>query len=300
MIVTVTLNPAIDKHLIVDKLYFDKTNIVKDKRVTYGGKGINVSNYLSLLKQENVATGFMFSNDEDKFNQALSSGYTKCDFLTVEGSTRENIKIDHNGKLLEINDNNVVTSSDQRRFIKHFLKYCQKDNLIVFSGSLPFGVSDDLYCLLAKKAKDSGCIVLLDSSKQALKYAYEYCDIVKPNKEEFCYLFNLNDDVDLIKYAQKLNDKRLIVISLGSEGSLFIKDGDVYKVEPLNVDVCSTVGAGDGMVASLAYAIENKLELNEMMILASSLSSLVITKDYQIDFLNKLEILKKQVKIIRI
>ena len=300
MIVTITLNPAIDKHIMVEELYYDKTNIVKDKRVVYGGKGINVSSYLSVLKQENIASGFMFSYDEKSFISNISNDYTICDFLSVSGHTRENIKIDHKGKLLEFNDNNVVSCDDQQRFIEHFSKYCQKGNIIVLSGSLPKGVSENLYYTLAKMAKDHGCYVILDSSKQPLKYAYEYADVLKPNKEEFCYLFDLDDDTDLIKYASSLNDKRLIVISLGSEGSLFIKDNVIYKVDPLNVEVSTTVGAGDAMVAALAYGLENKLELLDIVTLASALSSLIITEDYKDNFEFKLETLKKQVQITKI
>ncbi len=300
MIVTITLNPAIDKHIIVNDLYYDKTNIIKDKKIIYGGKGINVSSFLSLLKQENISSGFMFSYDEKSFISKSNNEYTNCDFLTVSGHTRENIKIDHNGRLLEFNDNNVVSHEDQERFIEHFFKYCQKDNIIVLSGSLPKGVSEDLYHTLAKMAKENGCCVMLDTSKQALKCGYEYADVLKPNKEEFCYMFDLDDDTDLIEYVSKLNDKRLIVISLGKEGSLFIKDNEIYKVDPLNVEVSTTVGAGDAMVASLAYGLENKLGLVDIMTLASALSSLVITEDYINDFDSKLEVLKKQVQITKI
>ena len=115
MIVTITLNPAIDYHVYVADLKRDKTNVMAKKEICCGGKGINVNKALSLLKENSVATGFLFSNDSSLFENELNDKYIVSDFVTIEGSTRTNIKInDQNGNLIEINENNQV----EKDFIK--------------------------------------------------------------------------------------------------------------------------------------------------------------------------------------
>lgn len=293
MIITVTLNPAVDKYIFLDDLSLDKTNKIIAKKSVYGGKGINVSNFLGLLKQENIATGFVFSDDEKMFDEHLSI-YTTDEFLHINGKTRENLKINFQGKLLEINDNNYVNAYYWQSFLKDFEKYLKKGNIIVLSGSLPVGISDDSYAYLAKKAKENGCFVILDSSGYALKNAYPYVDMVKPNKEEYCFLKGI--EYDNISIEEMTSDI-LTVISLGKEGSLLIYEHEKYKIAPLNVDIYSTVGAGDSMVAAFAYGLQNKMPIMETMKLASALSSLVITENYMIDFEKKLKNLMKQAKV---
>lgn len=293
MIITVTLNPAVDKYIFLDDLYLDKTNKIISKMSIYGGKGINVSNYLGLLKQDNVATGFVFADDEKMLEGHLSE-YTTDDFLYINGKTRENLKINYQGKLLEVNDNNHINENHWQLFLKKYEKYLKRGNIIVLSGSLPIGISDDSYAYLAKIAKENGCFVILDSSGKALKNAYSYVDMIKPNKEEYCFLKGIEYD-DISKY--KITSDILTVISLGKEGSLLICEHEIYKIAPLNVKVYSTVGAGDSMVAAFAYGLQNKMPIMETMKLASALSSLVITEDYRNDFEQKLSDLMRQAKV---
>ncbi|MDO4378712.1 MAG: 1-phosphofructokinase family hexose kinase [Erysipelotrichia bacterium] len=298
MIITVTLNPAVDRYLFLDELSWDKTNVVRDKKVICGGKGINVSYYLSLLKQKNIASGFLFVDDEKIFKQQINNSYTEVDFLTVKGKTRENLKINSQNQLLEINDNNFVTNDDRLNFLCYYEKYCRKGNIIVLSGSLPDGCDRSDYTKLIKKAKENDCTVILDTSKNALLNSWQYADVIKPNKEEFFELTGIEwNKMSKEKMKNYFFDKYLTVVSLGEEGSLFIKGDTVYKVEPLPVQVCSPVSAGDSMVAAIAYGLHNKMSLQEMIKLAAALSSLVISKDYLIDFENKLVNLMKQVAV---
>ncbi len=298
MIITVTLNPAVDRYLFLDKLSLDKTNIVRGKKVVCGGKGINVSYYLSLLKQKNIASGFLFADDEKNFKQQICNSYTKVDFLTVEGKTRENLKINCHSQLLEINDNNFVTNEDRSNFLCRYEKYCQKGNIIVLSGSLPDGCDQNDYSRLIKKAKENDCTVILDTSKKALLNSWRYADIIKPNKEEFFGLTGIEwNKMTKEKMKNYFFSKYLTVVSLGEEGSLFIKGNAVYKVEPLPIQVYSPVSAGDGMVAAMAYGLHNRMSLGETIKLSAALSSLVISKDYLTDFEQKLANLMKQVTV---
>ena len=113
MIITVTLNPAIDYHIYVSNLSSDKTNVMDKEEICCGEKGINVNNALALLKEKSVTTGFLFSNDVTLFEQQLNNEHIVNDFLIVEDSTRTNIKINQqDGSLIEINENNKVKELD--------------------------------------------------------------------------------------------------------------------------------------------------------------------------------------------
>ncbi len=303
MIVTVTLNPAIDYHVYVAELKKDKTNVMVKKEICCGGKGINVNKTLALLKEKSVATGFLFSSDVSLFTKELNDKYITSDFVVIKGSTRTNIKInEHNGSLIEINENNEVKESDFDSLMRKIDKYLFKDNIIVISGSLPQGISEDSYLKLCLKAKENGCKVILDSSKNPLMLAYRCSDVIKPNKEEFIYLTALDFDCSLQSMVAELRkfDNELVVLSLGKQGAIYKYKDEIYKVKPLDLQIKSTVGAGDAMVAAISYGLNNRREIEEIIKYSSALSSLMIT-DYDKDnFLKQLEEMKNKIEIERL
>ncbi|MDI9540819.1 MAG: 1-phosphofructokinase family hexose kinase [Bacillota bacterium] len=303
MIVTITLNPAIDYHVYVADLKRDKTNVMAKKEICCGGKGINVNKALSLLKENSVATGFLFSNDSSLFENELNDKYIVSDFVTIEGSTRTNIKInDQNGNLIEINENNQVEKKDFIKLMKKIDKYLIKDNIIVISGSLPKGLSEDSYLKLCLKAKEKGCQVILDSSKKSLALAYEYCDVIKPNKEEFVSITDLEFDCsteDIIDKLKEFNNE-IVAVSLGEQGAIYKYKKDIYKVKPLALKIKSTVGAGDAMVAGISYGIKNKKNIEDIIRYSSALASLIITDFDRDSFECKLEKLKTELEIERL
>ncbi|MGI6607846.1 MAG: 1-phosphofructokinase family hexose kinase [Erysipelotrichaceae bacterium] len=303
MIITVTLNPAIDYYVYVTNLSSSKTNIIEKKEIRCGGKGINVNKTLSFLKEKSVATGFLFSNDVVLFEKELNNEYIIGDFVIVEGSTRTNIKINQqDGSLIEINENNKVKETDFFRLLSRLEKYLIKENIIVISGSLPEGLSKDTYLKLCLRAKEKGCKVIFDSSKKPMMLAYRYCDVIKPNKEEFLYLTGLDDECSMQNVVDKLRefDNEIAVVSLAEQGAIYKYKNDIYKVNPLNMKVKSTVGAGDAMVAGLSYGLKNRKDFEEIIRYASALSSLLITDFDQNNFENELETFKKMIEIERI
>ncbi|HPW53291.1 MAG TPA: 1-phosphofructokinase family hexose kinase [Erysipelotrichaceae bacterium] len=303
MIVTVTLNPAIDYHIYVATLSRDKTNVMEKKEICCGGKGINVSRTLALLKEKSVATGFLFSNDAALFEKQLNDKYISSDFVIVEGSTRTNIKINQqNGSLIEINENNIVKEADFDKLIRKIDQYLIKDNIIILSGSLPQGLNEDSYLRLCLKAKERGCRIILDSSKKPLKLAYKNCDVIKPNKEEFLYLTELDSDSSLKSIARKIKDLNndIVAVSLGNLGAIYKYKDEMYLARALNLEIKSTVGAGDAMVAALSYGLKNKKEFLDIVKDASAISALMITDFPEDNFAAELEELKSRIKIERL
>lgn len=303
MIVTVTLNPAIDYHIYVANIKKDKTNVMDKKEICCGGKGINVSKALSLLKENSVATGFLFSNDVFLFEKELNNKYITSDFVIIEGSTRTNIKINQqDGSLIEINDNNQVTEKDFISLMDKLDKYLVKDNILVISGSLPKGLGEDSYLKICLKAKEKGCRVILDSSKKPLSLAYKHCNVIKPNKEEFASLTNLKFDCtkqNIIDKLRKFNNE-MVIVSLGNQGAIYKYKDDIYQVKPLSLKIKSTVGAGDAIVAGLSYGLKNNKEIEDIIRYSSALSSLMITDFDKEDFEKELGIMKNKIEIERL
>lgn len=303
MIVTVTLNPAIDYHIYVANIKKDKTNVMDKKEICCGGKGINVSKALSLLKENSVATGFLFSNDVFLFEKELNNKYITSDFVIIEGSTRTNIKINQqDGSLIEINDNNQVTEKDFISLMDKLDKYLVKDNILVISGSLPKGLGEDSYLKICLKAEEKGCRVILDSSKKPLSLAYKHCNVIKPNKEEFASLTNLKFDCtkqNIIDKLRKFNNE-MVIVSLGNQGAIYKYKDDIYQVKPLSLKIKSTVGAGDAIVAGLSYGLKNNKEIEDIIRYSSALSSLMITDFDKEDFEKELGIMKNKIEIERL
>ena len=266
MIITITCNPAIDKTVFNNDISFD-----------VGGKGINVSKVLNVLNTKSLLTGFLGKENKDIVLDDLYRYET--DFVLVDGKTRTNTKTIIRHELIEDNEDGPFIDVKYLKELKDKVsKY--SNNIVVISGSTPPNVTDTYYQELVSILKQNNNYVILDASKNQLRNAIKAKpNILKPNKDEVCELFNIEYDEELViqKCKELINDGiEIIVVSLGRDGSLFINSDSVYKVKPIDVEFRSPVGAGDAMVAGLAYSIENKLPYEEMIRLSTSLASCAV------------------------
>ncbi len=267
MIVTVTMNPAIDKTVTLENFEEGKLNLIDKSVSDVGGKGINVSKTLAELGLKSLATGFIAGEAGQRIEKYLHEAGIDTGFIKVPGETRTNTKIvDKKGNLTELNEKGPEIASEYAdKLVDLVSSYADKDSLFVFAGSVPRGVRRDIYALLIKKVHEKGAIAILDADGdlfcEGLKAAP---DIIKPNRAELeKYLMKkeslsedeiVNAGSDLIKAGTKK-----VVVSLGSEGAIFISKDDCYRCPGLKVKAHSAVGAGDAMVAALAYAAVNSL-----------------------------------------
>ena len=299
MILTVTLNPAVDKIIILDKLKLGKLNRVKDAEALAGGKGINVSEVLSALNVDNTALAIVGGDNGNSINNYLQKRGVKTDFQWSEINTRQNLKIKENNsnRETEINETGRVTKEDIKAFKKNIEKYLTADNTIVLSGSLPEGVKKNIYAELIEKAAAKEAKVILDSSGEEFKLAINKAPyLVKPNLAEIENLLstNMESDADLKKGAEYLLKKgiKIVMISLGAEGAFIASKDEAYRLQTPEVEVAqTTVGAGDTMVAGLAAEIDKNASLKETAVYASALAT-VFVKSGSIEKINA-ELLNK-------
>lgn len=263
MIVTVTMNPAVDKTIKLEELKRGRLNRVDHAELDAGGKGINVSKTIHALGGNSVATGFWGGNSAAYIKDALADYQIQMDFIELDGETRTNLKIvELDGLLTEINEAGPVVEMDQvEQLAKKLDELAGEDTWFVFSGSVPRGVSADIYEKLIRQVKKKGAKTVLDADGELFRNGIKACpDVIKPNRMELERYFGepAADDEILIGMGKKILSQgiKLAAISLGQGGAIFMTEKITYGVPAVEVPVNSSVGAGDALVAGLVYSIE--------------------------------------------
>ncbi len=281
MIVTVTMNPAIDKTIEIDRLNRGNLNRIEKIEYDAGGKGINVSKTIRELGGESIATGFLGGNAGRVIEEVLDSRGIKHDFVWVDGETRTNTKVcEQDGTVTELNEKGPEITPEQLTNLLEKLDDLADDNvLFILAGSIPGNMEKDIYARIIERVHKKGAKVLLDADGELFRKGLEQKpDMIKPNQWEIEELQGFShgvSDKKLINVAEKMQTEGIdtVVISLGKNGALFVCGSYVAKGMPLKVDVHSTVGAGDAMVAAMAYSFEKKMEPRETARLCMAVSA---------------------------
>lgn len=279
MITTVTFNPAIDKTAQVDVLIPGGLNRLKNVRQDAGGKGINVSKTLKAIGQASTATGFVGGSAGDFIRDRLDDLGIDHVFVKVDGTTRTNLKVlDADMTLTELNEAGpTCTQADLDRMIE-VLNDCS--GILVLCGNTGPGVPRDIYRTLTEKAHANGMQVILDADGELFREGIKsHPDVIKPNRFELAQYFGRSEDEmdaeTMIELAKTFISEgvKLVVISMGIEGSLFVTADRALQAPALKIPFQSAVGAGDAMVAALAYSLEHNLNLEDTLVLAVALSA---------------------------
>lgn len=281
MIVTVTLNPALDKTVIVRGFRLDATNRATITRVDIGGKGINVARNLKRLGCDVMATGFLAADDRHQTAATLARHGIETGFVLVAGELRVNLKIIDplTGSETEINEpGGTVPAAAVASLAATLRGLAARASVMVFSGSVPPDAPVDLYAQFVALAHAAGVRTVLDTTGSALAAGIAAGpDLVKPNRAEAEELLGtaINDEPGLIAAAQRLLTlgARSAVISLGPDGAVGASPTGIWRAHPIAVAAHSTVGAGDAMVAALAYGLMKSLPLSEALRLATAAGS---------------------------
>ncbi|WFA09257.1 1-phosphofructokinase [Tissierella sp. Yu-01] len=285
MIITVTMNPAIDKTAEIHKLDHGGLNRLENVIIDAGGKGINVSKTIQELGGKSIATGFIGGIGGLQIRKALLELGIRTDLVEIKNEIRTNMKLlEADGSVTELNEPGpFVYKMELEILTSKLLKYADENAIFILAGSIPDGISKDIYKNLTRRLKERGAKVFLDADGELFRNALEEApDIIKPNRKELEEYFHKNyraDDDELILMGRQLLKKGigLIAISLGQMGALFLTKDKVYRCPGLKVEAHSTVGAGDAMVAALSYGINKGLSLEECFKLAIATSAGAVT-----------------------
>ncbi len=285
MIITVTMNPAIDKTVEIDALKPGGLNRIRKVEYDAGGKGINVSKTIHELGGESIATGFLGGNAGRTIENVLDARKIMHDFIWVDGETRTNTKVfEENGAVTELNEPGPAISEEQiQKLMNKLENYAGVNTLIVLSGSIPGGVGKDIYEKIIRMAHGKGSQVLMDADGEVFRLSLEAGpDIIKPNRvelEEYAGIDYRASGKEILEMTRKLMEKGIhtAAVSMGKSGAMFVKGGYEAVCPALPVKAHSTVGAGDAMVAALAYAWDQKLGDEETVRLCMAASAGAVT-----------------------
>ena len=292
MIVTVTLNASIDKAYYMERAIENGTVMrVKTTRNSAGGKGLNVARVAKLCGENVLATGMVGGFNGAYLENLLDKDGICHDFEHIQGETRSCINIldPRFGSTEYLEPGCNVTEEEEKAFLARFSKLIQDSSVVTISGSVPGGMSKDIYNQLINMIKEQGKQVVLDTSGRLLEEGIKAKPtMIKPNQDEIEMLFEtrIESREEVITYAEKLHEEGIpyVVISLGGEGALLVCDQGVFQGVPPKVQVENTVGCGDSMVAAFAVALARAYEPEEALRFALAVSAANASSPFTGDF----------------
>ncbi|HDU8577975.1 TPA: 1-phosphofructokinase [Vibrio diabolicus] len=284
-VVTITLNPALDLTGSVNELNVGSVSLVQQSNLHAAGKGVNVAKVLIDLGADVTVTGFLGKDNPELFHQLFNDIGVKNEFVEVQGATRINVKlVEASGNVSDINFPGVqVTADEIARFEETLFRLAETHDYFVLAGSLPGGVTAEQCAAWIKALHQQGKKVLFDSSKAALKSGIEaHPWLIKPNDEELGDFVgeHLETPEQCQAAAQTLSDKGIenIVVSMGADGVMWLNQGKWLRAQPPRMNVVSTVGAGDTLVAGLCWGHMQLMPKNDLLRFATALSALAVSQ----------------------
>jgi 1-phosphofructokinase len=284
-VVTITLNPALDLTGSLETLNVGTVSLVSKSSLHAAGKGVNVAKVLSDLGAEVTVTGFLGKDNLELFSQLFETINAKDEFIRVPGSTRINVKlVEESGEVSDINFPGVEVSPIAiEQFERTLMRLAEDHDYFVMAGSLPKGVSASLCAGWIEKLHSLGKKVLFDSSRDALAAGLDaHPWLIKPNDEELSHF--VGKELKSIEACQSAaaelasKDIENIVVSMGSNGVMWLNNSEWLHAKPPKMQVVSTVGAGDTLVAGLCWGHMQEMPKIELLTFATALSALAVTQ----------------------
>ncbi|MGI8331739.1 1-phosphofructokinase [Actinomadura scrupuli] len=261
MIVTLTLNPSLDRAIEVDRLVRGAMIRTRSARLDPGGKGVNVSRALLANDVPSRAIVTAGGSDGDQFIQLLEAERIAVRAVRVTGRTRSNVTIvEPQGVITKLNEpGGALSRPELDQIIDAVLAEAGTASWVVACGSLPPGVPDEIYAELCGSFAAGSTRVAVDTSGPPLLAAVAAgAVLIKPNREELAEAVGrpLNRLTDVVRAAEELRDRGAgkVLASLGASGAVLVDDDGVTVGEAHVAAPQSTVGAGDALLAGFLAA----------------------------------------------
>lgn len=271
MILTLTLNPAVDQTVTADELVIGDVNRVRDAHLDPAGKGINVSRMAHRLGWPTVAFGLLGGELGSIVRQALDAEGVQHHFVRTNGQTRLNVTVVDavGGGATSLYATGQRVTDGQLATLDGLLRFwLPASRVLVLAGSLPPGAPENAYAVYVHAAREAGAQVILDADGEPLRRGVAAVpDLIKPNVAEAERLLgrSLPDVEAVVRGARELSERGIgvVVISMGGDGAVCVNAGRAWRVVPPQVERRSTVGSGDSLVAGLAVAMARGDDLVE-------------------------------------
>ena len=265
MIITVTLNAAIDKTLSVPNFRLGRRHRTVEQTTMPGGKGVNVARMLKTLDQPVIATGFAGGPTGTRIVEQLTEEHILNDFVRIREESRTNTSVldPTTGEQTEINERGPAVSAKEMELFRDKLVYLARGaEIVVFAGSLPRGVETDAYASLIRDLRKLGVATIVDTDGEPLRHAVRAePTAIAPNVNEAEELVGheFNDEADMV---MAVRDIRMLgareALMTTPDGCVANVPGEVgpvllrARIEPR--EPVATVGSGDAFLAGFVAA----------------------------------------------
>ncbi|UNO40446.1 1-phosphofructokinase family hexose kinase [Streptomyces sp. MST-110588] len=280
MILTVTLNAALDITYRVPRLCPHTTHRVTEVIERPGGKGLNVARVLAALGHEAVVTGFAGGGTGEALRSLLAQEAEVTDALVpVGGATRRTVAVvdASTGDTTQLNEPGpTVTTAEWDTFLARYRELLARARAVALCGSLPPGVPVDVYARLVRGARTAGVPVLLDTSGEPLRRGLAARpDLAKPNADELAALTGSTEPLRAARDARR-RGAHAVAASLGARGMLAVTADGAWQAAPPQRIAGNPTGAGDSAVAGLLSGLVEGLPWPDRLARAVALSAATV------------------------
>lgn len=293
MINTLTLNPAIDNIIYLNRFVRNTTNRIQNKTVTMGGKGTHVSMNLRVMGSPSRAFGFGFGLNGRRIIEMLEAegvsprfvyseeGESRDNYLLVEQDTKDSTLISDRGP--------QPTQAQTAQLCRLLEEEIETGDLFALSGDASNFPDPFIYNRLIDRLSAKRLKIFLDASGESMKRCVEQGPyLVKPNREELAELTGrtLITDADILSAIASLDRYHIeiVAVTMGGGGSI-VRAGDaLYRIQPPEVNVFNTVGCGDCFMAGMLHATKRGMALEDALRFATACSAATAESPLSVGF----------------
>lgn len=284
-ILTLTLNPALDLTVSLDTLQAGNVNRSLGMTSHAAGKGLNVAQVLADLGHKVTVSGFLGQANAAPFEHLMHRRGFVDAFVRVPGETRSNIKLaERDGRITDLNGPGPeVDSAHQAQLLTQLDDIAAGHDAVVVAGSLPRGVTAEWFAALLRRLTALGLPVALDTSGAALRAGLATRPwLIKPNEEELAEACELEpaspEQIDAAIDKLRASGVEHVLLSRGSQGADWFGPHGVLNAQPPRVEVASTVGAGDSLLAATVHGLLSGWPAERTLRLATAVAAQAVTQ----------------------
>jgi 1-phosphofructokinase family hexose kinase len=272
LIVTLTINPAIDRTITVDRLVFEDRGYILDRTEAAGGRGVNASQVIHGFGGKTMALLTSGGETGAKMEKSLARMGFPYEVVRVRQEGRTNFTIsDQQGLTVKLNEIGAPLEPHEISEIRELTAaHLPKSGWLMICGSMPPGVPLHFFCEVIEMAKSRGVKTLLDSDGDPLVHALE-CkpSMITPNQHEAerllgRALLTRNQFLDAVQRIQSMGPEA-VVLSLGARGAIGASPEGTFEVLPPRIDALCPIGAGDALAAALVWSLEKKKSFQDAL-----------------------------------
>lgn len=268
MILTLTINPAIDRNFTADRLAFEDRGYILASSESAGGRGINASRLIHTFGGQTFAIATAGGKLGGKFEALLRNESFPVEVIPIANDMRSNLTIsDRHGLSVKLNELGPEIDEAELKLVGQSVKaHLDGASWLMLCGSIPPSVDIHFYCKLIELAREHGVKSLLDTDGDALLHGLEARpSVVTPNQQEAERLLNraLITRPHFLEAAERLHEmgSEAVVLSLGARGAVVKFDGGLFEVIPPRIDAVCPIGSGDALSAAFTWAAEQGKDL---------------------------------------